>query len=602
MAIKRTIQIVLLLVLACLAGRAVRAEETPLSKDDVTLLLIGGANTEKMVELVERRGVDFQMSPDLAKRFHDLGASDEVIEALQRASKKTARPSERSTASPPANPPEAGTGASPPTPPISSGHTPQPAERPQEASPVERKITETLAEPPPSTHLDKNQYPLAPKFRLVDLFGRKLNLSEYQGKVVLLNFWASWCGPCRQEIPGLVDFQAQYHHRGFQVIGIAVDDHKWSVKKFYDEFHMNYPVAMGDSTMKQIYGVGSGIPTTFLIGRDGRIHETFVGAPADLTFLDRRIQSLLGRPEKVEQARSAQPALPPSSSVNAPPREPDVKTVAAASPVPAQEPAEAPPPKVAKVAAAKTVDLKDPSPGEIQHIIQEFATKEKMFKQARDNYTFHQINKVDELGPNDQVVGTYRQDWDILFDDSGKRIEQVTYAPLPTLKGLMVTKEDLDAMRSIQPFVLTVDELPEYDVKYLGHVRVDELTTYVFSVRPKEIQKGRLYFKGVVWVDDRDLQIVKTEGKSVPEMKTKSGENLFPRFITYREQIDGKYWFPTFTMADDTLYFATGAVRIKEVIRYTDYKQFKSKVRILSSTPTDDTGAAPTEPPSKKKP
>jgi hypothetical protein len=101
------------------------------------------------------------------------------------------------------------------------------------------------------------------------------------------------------------------------------------------------------------------------------------------------------------------------------------------------------------------------------------------------------------------------------------------------------------------------------------------------------MQKGQQYFQGVVWVDDQDLQIVKSEGKPVPELKTHKGENLFPRFTTWREQIDGKYWFPTYTMADDTLYFSNGPVHIKQILRYTDYKQFKSKVRILSATPTD---------------
>ena len=98
---------------------------------------------------------------------------------------------------------------------------------------------------------------------------------------------------------------------------------------------------------------------------------------------------------------------------------------------------------------------------------------------------------------------------------------------------------------------------------------------------PKEIKKGRQYFQGVVWVDDRDLQIVKSEGKQVPELHTKKGENLFPRFTTWREQIDGKFWFPTFTLADDTLYFDQGPVHIKEVIRYSDYKQFKAGARII---------------------
>ena len=245
----------------------------------------------------------------------------------------------------------------------------------------------------------------------------------------------------------------------------------------------------------------------------------------------------------------------------------------------------------------KGTPLTDPPPEKIEAIIREFAGKEELFKEARNNYTYHQINKVQEMGPDGEVAGTYEQDWDILFDDSGKRIEQVTYAPVPTLQRLGVTQEDLDAMRNIQPFVMTTSELPDYDVKYLGHVKVDELTAYVFSIRPKEIKKGRLYFQGTVWVDDRDLQIVKSEGKSVPEQRAKQGqENLFPRFTTYREQIDGKYWFPTYTMADDTLYFSSGGVRVKQVIRYTDYRQFKAKTRIITTAPVDQPNVPPPKP------
>jgi hypothetical protein len=131
-------------------------------------------------------------------------------------------------------------------------------------------------------------------------------------------------------------------------------------------------------------------------------------------------------------------------------------------------------------------------------------------------------------------------------------------------------------------------------VKYLGHVKVDEITAYVFNIRPKEIIKGHQYFQGVVWVDDRDLQIVKSEGKPVPEVRAHKGQfNLFPRFTTYREQIDGKFWFPTFTVADDTLYFPGQPIHMKEIIKYSDYKQFKatSTVRIVQDTP-------PPEPPS----
>ena len=235
-------------------------------------------------------------------------------------------------------------------------------------------------------------------------------------------------------------------------------------------------------------------------------------------------------------------------------------------------------------ATASAPGLKDPDPQEIQHIIREFAAKEKVFRAARNNYTYHQINKVQELGPENEIIGTFEQEWDILYDDAGKRIEKVTYAPLNTLKGLIITKEDMEGFRNITPFVLTTDELPEYDIKYLGHVKVDQITAYVFSTRPKEIQKNRQYFQGIVWVDDRDFQIVKSEGKQVPQDKMKHGqENLFPRFTTWREQVDGKFWFPTYTMGDDTLYFSNGPpVHMKEIVRYTDYKQFKSGVRILT--------------------
>jgi hypothetical protein len=261
-----------------------------------------------------------------------------------------------------------------------------------------------------------------------------------------------------------------------------------------------------------------------------------------------------------------QAAAPAATQTQQAPAERTAESESAAAPAMKAEAKRPAPPPAKK--------LTDPSPEQIQQIIQAFAAKEALFKQARDNYTYHQINKVEELGPDSQVQGTWRQDWDILYDDSGKRIEQVTYAPVSTMPDVQVTQQDIDSMRTLQPFVLTTEALPEYDIKYLGHVPVDYLTTYVFSVRPKEIKKGQYYFKGIVWVDDRDLQIVKAQGRMVPE--DRKGQNLFPPFTTYRQQIDGKFWFPTFTIADDTLYFASGPVHIKEIVRYTDYKQFKS--------------------------
>lgn len=317
-------------------------------------------------------------------------------------------------------------------------------------------------------------------------------------------------------------------------------------------------------------------------------------------YQDGATDSVIDALQKASEALRAQPssaASPPKpASAPAPAAPPSAAGAQPVSAAGGQHAARAP---LLKTQAppvnqeSSTAPLPDPSAARIQQIIQTFAAKEKLFEEARDNYTYRQMNKVYEYDAAGQVDGTWEQDWDILYGADGKRIEQVTYAPESSLKQLSVTEQDIQSFRNIQPFVLTTDSLPDYDVQYLGHVHVDYITCYVFSVRPKELKKGHLYFKGVVWVDDQALQIVKAEGIMIPQTKS----NRFPRFTTWRQQIDGKYWFPTFTMADDTLYFGNGAppVHIKEIVKYTDYKQFRSNFKILSAK-------AITSPPDKSSP
>ncbi len=298
-------------------------------------------------------------------------------------------------------------------------------------------------------------------------------------------------------------------------------------------------------------------------------------------------------------ARSALPKAPPRGALQttaqetaAPGNRPTSESsrpVTSGSRAPASAKA-SPPPK-----------LSNPSPAEIQKIIQTFAAKESLFKAARSDYTYHQINRVETLDADGHVDGTWEQDWDILYDSNGHRIERVTYAPVGDLKGVLLTEQDLYQMRHTQPFVVTTSELPEYNIRYLGHVPLDKLTVYVFRVEPKVIKKHHEYFDGVVYVDDHDLQIVKTEGRQVPEIRHGSNVNLFPRFSTWRQQIDGKFWFPVFTEADDTLYFPTGPVHIREIIRYTDYKQFRSTstikmIGIAGANPTPQTPGAAKSP------
>ena len=143
--------------------------------------------------------------------------------------------------------------------------------------------------------LGGGSHPAAPDFALTDISGQKLSLADYKGKVVLLDFWATWCGPCRIEIPGFVELQNKYREQGFSVIGVSLDtgsDAIGQVRDFYKEFKMNYPVAVGDDKVSELYGGILGLPTTFLIGRDGRIYSKHPGA-TPVSIFEQEVKTLL---------------------------------------------------------------------------------------------------------------------------------------------------------------------------------------------------------------------------------------------------------------------------------------------------------------------
>lgn len=250
----------------------------------------------------------------------------------------------------------------------------------------------------------------------------------------------------------------------------------------------------------------------------------------------------------------------------------------------------------------------EPSPAEI---IKRFTAKESELREVWKDYAYQQESRLQVLGPANIISGEYYQVSEFVFNDAGQRMQRILKAPPSTLDraGLIMTAEDQNAFINLQPFALTAEDLPNYDLSYVGKEKVDELNTYVFDVTPKVLKNPReldrlrkqkiegKYFQGRVWVDDQDFQIVKTSGKTVPEFKQR-----FPHFETYRENIDGRYWFPTYTTGEDVLEFEDGlSVHVRMLVRYKNYRKFNSDVKIIGDAEEatgETTPPAPTQPPS----
>jgi len=133
----------------------------------------------------------------------------------------------------------------------------------------------------------------APEFALADLQGSRVALKDYRGKVVLLNFWATWCSPCQLEMPRFVVWQKEYAAQGLQIVGISMDDDPAPVRSLSARIKLNYPVVMGDEKIGELYGGILGLPVTYLIGRDGEVLAEYRGE-TDLNAMEERLKALLG--------------------------------------------------------------------------------------------------------------------------------------------------------------------------------------------------------------------------------------------------------------------------------------------------------------------
>lgn len=237
-------------------------------------------------------------------------------------------------------------------------------------------------------------------------------------------------------------------------------------------------------------------------------------------------------------------------------------------------------------AAAQTVNAASAAqPADVEKIIRTLTAKETEFRRALNNYAFKRDATIQMIGMGGQIAGEFHRVSHFTFDSQGNRYEKIVFAPMSTFPN--ITPEDIEDLGGVNPFALEAQNLGRYNFTYAGRERIDELDLYVFDVTPKVIPnpktKERL-FTGRIWVDDHDMQIVKSRGKGVPETKT----NKFPYVETYREQVDGRYWFPTYSYADEELVFENGStLHVRMRVTYKDYEQGHVDIKI---TDADDGG------------
>ena len=232
------------------------------------------------------------------------------------------------------------------------------------------------------------------------------------------------------------------------------------------------------------------------------------------------------------------------------------------------------------------MDLNPPSiPPE--QIIQQFAARESEFQQALSHYTYRRTARIQTVDDDNKVDGEYFQVDDVIFDAKGVRTEKVVFAPANTLTRLIMSPSDLQDLQTGYNFSLNAQDIGQYDVKYVGKQKVDEIECYVFDVSPKVIEKKKRYLLGRVWVDSTELQIVVTNGRMVPDDTRKNNEDLHPPFMTWRQMVDGHFWFPVYSKGEAILHFGGGKgymdqdVHLRQIVKYSDYKRFGSTTTII---------------------
>jgi hypothetical protein len=264
-----------------------------------------------------------------------------------------------------------------------------------------------------------------------------------------------------------------------------------------------------------------------------------------------------------------------------------VAGLAAALPAAAQvRPGPIPPPTNAPPVVGIDAEPKpDPPPIAPDEIVKRFTENEEANLRAHAGYAYRRVVQVQEVDDQGKVTGTFEYNTEIAQLPDGRVYEREVKHPESSLNVVNLEPDDLSVLSKIPPLPFTATQAPKYDFTYLGTQKLDELNTYIFRVKFKQVERSKAYFDGVIWVDDQDFVIVKTTGRWMTELGEVTTQNFpFKFFDTYRENIQGKIWFPSYVRSDERITTKKGTFHVRLIVRWEDYKPL-SAATAASSQP-----------------
>jgi len=257
---------------------------------------------------------------------------------------------------------------------------------------------------------------------------------------------------------------------------------------------------------------------------------------------------------------------------------------------------QAPPPehKIERVVVGATQPEAPPSLPPAQ-IISAFTKKEDLYQAERPLYSYRRTVRIQEFGPDGKPAGEYNATYLAVRSSAGQLYEKALAAPESTLQYIQFEPEDAHYLGGVPAFPVTTDQLAKYNLKFLSSERVDEIDCYIFEIHPKTLDRKHPLFDGIIWVDEKYLEVVKTYGKWVTDLgPMRLGSLPFNMFETYRENVDGKYWFPNYSRSEDVYKMQNHEVPVRVTIKWSDFKPFPpTEIQPAATTPPPAPAAKP---------